>query len=139
MKKYIGTKVIMAKPMTRGDYNIYRGWTIPENENPNDEGYLVKYSDDYESWSPKAAFDSAYRSFDGGMSFGHAIELMKMGFKLKRKGWNGKNLFDYQNNSYYTAATIKEVINTKNITDRYAVIETAVDFSKLETVLVIIN
>lgn len=35
--------------------------------------------------------------------------------------------------------TIKEVINTKNITDRYAVIETAVDFSKLETVLVIIN
>ena len=27
------------------------------------------------------------------------------------KGWNGKNLFDYQNNSYYTAATIKEVIN----------------------------
>lgn len=33
--------------------------------------------------------------------------------------------------------TIKEVINTKNITDRYAMIETAVDFSKLETVLVI--
>lgn len=35
--------------------------------------------------------------------------------------------------------TIKEVVNTKNITDRYAVIETAVDFSKLETVLVITN
>ena len=33
--------------------------------------------------------------------------------------------------------TIKEVVNTKNITDRYAIIETAVDFSKLETVLVI--
>ena len=33
--------------------------------------------------------------------------------------------------------TIKEVVNTKNITDRYAMIETAVDFSKLETVLVI--
>ena len=33
--------------------------------------------------------------------------------------------------------TIKEIINTKNITDRYAIIETAVDFSKLETVLVI--
>ena len=32
---------------------------------------------------------------------------------------------------------IKEIINTKNITDRYAIIETAVDFSKLETVLVI--
>lgn len=80
----------MAKPMTRGDYNIYRGWQIPENENPADEGYLVKYSDDYESWSPKGQFDKAYRCFDGGMNFGHAIELMKMGFKVARKGWNGK-------------------------------------------------
>lgn len=33
--------------------------------------------------------------------------------------------------------TIKQVINTKNITDRYAIIQTAVDFSNLETVLVI--
>lgn len=33
--------------------------------------------------------------------------------------------------------TIKKVVNTKNITNRYATIETAVDFSKLETVLVI--
>ena len=33
--------------------------------------------------------------------------------------------------------TIKKVVNTKNITDRYAIIQTAVDFSKLETVLVI--
>lgn len=36
-----------------------------------------------------------------------------------------------------TIGTIKEVINTKNIADRYAIIDTAVDFSKLETVLVI--
>ncbi len=35
--------------------------------------------------------------------------------------------------------TVKQIINTKNITDRYASIETAVDFSKLETVLVITN
>lgn len=32
---------------------------------------------------------------------------------------------------------VKQVINTKNITDRYAIIETAVNFEKLETVLVI--
>ena len=35
--------------------------------------------------------------------------------------------------------TIKEVINTNNITDRYATVETAVDFTKLNTVLVITN
>lgn len=33
--------------------------------------------------------------------------------------------------------TIKQVVTTKNITDRYAMIETAVDFAKLQTVLVI--
>ena len=32
---------------------------------------------------------------------------------------------------------IKEIIESKNITDRYAIVETSVDFSKLETVLVI--
>ena len=32
---------------------------------------------------------------------------------------------------------ITEIIATKNITQRYAIVETSVDFSKLETVLVI--
>ena len=35
--------------------------------------------------------------------------------------------------------TVKQVEATKNVTDRYAVIETAVDFDKLSTVLVITN
>ena len=60
MQKYIGTKLIEAKPMTRGEYNKFRGWVLPEGENPEDKGYLVKYSDDYVSWSPKSVFESAY-------------------------------------------------------------------------------
>ena len=35
--------------------------------------------------------------------------------------------------------SIKRVVNTKNATDRYAIVETAVDFDKLDTVLVIVN
>lgn len=35
--------------------------------------------------------------------------------------------------------TIREVVETGNITDRYAIVDTAVDFSKLNTVLVITN
>lgn len=93
--KYIGTKLIKAKPMTRGEYNSYRGWKIPENENPEDDGYMVVYvdSDDYVSWSPKDVFERAYRSCDGGMTFGGALELIKMGFKVARKGWNGKGMW----------------------------------------------
>ena len=36
-----------------------------------------------------------------------------------------------------TIGKITEIIDTKNITERYAIVETAVDFSKLDTVLVI--
>lgn len=61
MKNYIGTKIIKAKPMTRGEYNEHRGWTIPADENPADEGYLVQYDNDYVSWSPKDVFETAYR------------------------------------------------------------------------------
>lgn len=91
-KKYIGTKKIEAFPMNREEYNKYRGWTIPANENPNDEGYLVKYSDGYISWSPKKQFEEAYRT-SGEMNFGHAIEMLKSGCRVARKGWNGKNMF----------------------------------------------
>lgn len=92
MKTYIGTKIIEAKPMTRGDYNIFRGWKIPENENPEDGGYLVKYPDGYISWSPKEVFEEAYRECDS-MPFGLAVEAMKKDKKVKRKGWNGKNQY----------------------------------------------
>lgn len=113
MKQYIGTKIIMAKPMTRGDYNIYRGWTIPENENPADEGYLVKYSDDYESWSPKEAFDEAYRECDN-MTFGLAVEAMKKGYRVARKGWNSKKQYIElaSNISYVNAAG--EIVNCEH-------------------------
>ena len=90
MKKYIGTKIIEAEPMSRGAYNEYRGWTIPADENPADEGYLVRYPDGYESWSPKPVFEEAYRQTDC-MTFGLAIEAMKKGKKVARVGWNGKN------------------------------------------------
>ena len=92
MKKYIGTKMIAAKPMNRGDYNTYRGWNIPKDENPADEGYLVMYSDGYESWSPKKQFEEAYRDCMG-MTFGIALELLKKGCKVAREGWNGKGMF----------------------------------------------
>lgn len=57
---YIGCKSIQAKPMTLGRYNTHRGWTIPQNEDPERPGYLVVYPDGYQSWSPQAAFESAY-------------------------------------------------------------------------------
>jgi len=93
MEKYIGVKIIEAELMNLGDYNEYRGWTIPEDEDPAREGYLVVYPDGYESWSPKEIFEEAYRNIGGKMTFGLAIETMKKGGKVARKGWSGKGMF----------------------------------------------
>ena len=87
--KYIRMHQVEAEPMTRGDYNKFRGWTIPVNENPAEEGYIVKYPDGYVSWCPKAQFEASGRPCDG-MTFGMAIEAMKRGKKVARRGWNGK-------------------------------------------------
>jgi hypothetical protein len=102
MNEYIGVKRISAKAMTRAEYNEYRGWELPANENGADEGYLVEYHDGgqandsrhagYISWSPKEVFNNAYRSING-MTFGLAIEALKKGFKVARRGWNGKGMW----------------------------------------------
>ena len=92
MKNYVGTKFIEAREMTRGDYNDYRGWKIPENENPADEGYLAKYSDGHENWLPKKHFEEIFKE-SNGMTFGIAVERLKKGFKVAREGWNGMYLF----------------------------------------------
>jgi hypothetical protein len=70
MKSFISIKTVLAKPMTLGEYNIYRGWTIPQDEDPNREGYLVEYPNspstthpnhqNYISWSPKEQFDTTH-------------------------------------------------------------------------------
>ncbi|HEN1222705.1 TPA: DUF2829 domain-containing protein, partial [Klebsiella pneumoniae] len=43
MTKHIGVKLINAFPMTRHEYNAFRGWQLPTDENGADEGYLVEY------------------------------------------------------------------------------------------------
>ena len=88
--------------MTRAEYNAFRGWELPADENGADEGYLVEYLDGgkpnttthagYVSWSPKEQFDNAYRK-TSGLSFGLAVEAMKLGKKVARDGWNGKGMF----------------------------------------------
>lgn len=65
MKKYLGTKLVTAKPMTRVDAEVFLGKSIkPAKQDYSDEGYLVRYEDGYQSWSPKEVFDKAYKPAD---------------------------------------------------------------------------
>ena len=107
MKQYIGTKVVQAEPAfkatgVRKDCKVANqvltaeqledckasGWEFTDLK----EGYEVRYADGYMSWSPKDVFEDAYRQTDA-MNFGLAIEAMKKGERVARKGWNGKDMY----------------------------------------------
>lgn len=91
MKKFIGTKVIMAMPMTMTEAQKVLGREI-KPATVEEDGYLVEYKDGYKSWSPKSVFDDAYRKLVG-MDFGKVIEALKSGLAVRRNGWNGKGMF----------------------------------------------
>lgn len=93
LKKYIGVKIIKAELMTKGAFNASKGVGIQIDDTCyNDTGYKVVYEDGYVSWSPKEVFEAAYRRIDN-MTFGLALEALKLGKKVCRSGWNGKGMF----------------------------------------------
>lgn len=103
MVNYLGFKRIKAVPMTRKEYNDYRGWELPKDENPEDKGFLVEYEASntskpnhkdhagYISWSPEDVFVEAYKPSDN-LTFAEALAICLDGCSIARKGWNGKGL-----------------------------------------------
>lgn len=86
---------VEAEPMKFGEFkdkypksggaNVERG--------VDDDGYVIFYrGGEYVSWCPKKEFEDVSRPCDG-MTFGMAIEAMKRGAKVARKGWNGKDMW----------------------------------------------
>ena len=120
MKKfYLGSELVLAWPAVRittreGKFEYAEIGDIVDTAAVKvEEGYRVQYDDGYRSWSPKAVFERSYRSTTG-LSFGLAIEAAKMGKKIARAGWNGKNQYvelayciSYKNNA-------AEVINVNH-------------------------
>ena len=85
--RYIGTKEVVAWPQSKPH---------PIADCPAMAGYAVKYPDGYTSWSPLEAFEKAYRISEGdgqALTFGDALHYLKLGKKVARAGWNGKNMW----------------------------------------------
>lgn len=87
--KYIGVKIVEAVPMTREEFEDKHGRDVGGDK--HGEGYEVTYKGGYQAWSPKDVFDEAYRR-TGGLTFGLAVEELKLGKKVARAGWNGKGI-----------------------------------------------
>lgn len=67
MKRYLGKKEVMASPMSMVDaYDrglLQSGFKFLRVDKDR-EGYLVKYDNGYQSWSPKDVFDNSYKVID---------------------------------------------------------------------------
>jgi hypothetical protein len=102
MQQFVGVKLVNAKPMTRGEYNEYRNWNLPENENGEDQGMLVEYLDGgrantaeykgYVSWSPLDVFQKAY-GLASNLTFGLAMQVCKQGAKIRRADWKEPDMW----------------------------------------------
>lgn len=90
MPLYEGTKQLRARPMNKLGYCNYRGWTVPEDEDPYENGYLVEYEDGgkpnhpdhkgYISWSPADVFERTYVAMDDG----RAPHIQRMAAELNQ-------------------------------------------------------
>lgn len=64
MKHYIGTKHVMARPMTKWEAQqenlLQAGKVCTSQEDKYTMGYEVIYEGGYRSWSPKQVFEQSY-------------------------------------------------------------------------------
>lgn len=110
MNTYIYSRVIHAAPtkMVNG-YPWPEGIPLPETKQQNtqikeyhgeicetriEDGYVFTTSQDdrYPQFMTKDEFEKLCRSTEN-MTFGDALEVVKQGERVARKGWNGKNMY----------------------------------------------
>ena len=89
MKSYIGAKIILGEPEAKD----------------GKEGYKVIYPDGYESWSPKDAFEQAYRVISDG-EVGLVLDIVAQEV-LSDDEIN--EMFDGENPEIFEEALLEEV------------------------------
>lgn len=103
MARFVNISNLSAYKMTRGEYNALRGWELPAGEDGLDAGFLVVNHtasernvdgyDGYVNWLPSKIFRQTHQQICGYVSFGEAIDLLKSGSTVARRGWNGKGMY----------------------------------------------
>jgi len=93
MVHYMGTKEVLTKSMNRLEYNNYRGWELPSNEDGTDEGMLIEEVNSiivndnrhkgYISWLPMDMFINTYKISDSYLDR-LAIELSELMTKIDK-------------------------------------------------------
>lgn len=131
MKTYIGMKVVQAKPAVTVNGCIWpEGMALPEeyrrprlelDQEQNccgtvvEEGYVYISENHYPVFEPKEEFEK--RFFDAeNVTFSIALDAMKRGGRIARKGWNGKGMYVFLADEveFRTEADISEFENSED-------------------------
>lgn len=121
MNRYFRKSEVNAVKLNRLNYNKLRGWKLPKDENGDDIGYLIEDLNSppnipefsgHVSWVPEKVFENTFfPALDDSayFNYGIALEHLKSGKKVARKGWNGMFI-------YYVPAAKYPVNRNKNKT-----------------------
>jgi len=62
MRAFIGSKIILAEPMSKEEFEFkFKNAEEPAEGHIPTTGFHVAYPDGYHSWTPTSAFEGAYR------------------------------------------------------------------------------
>ena len=94
-KKYKRTNIAEMRPYVPGE--DLSGIGVREGINPDeDQGYIARdpYNHEDKWYVTRSQFNKNFRELNAdAMTFGAALELLKAGYKVQRRGWNGKGMF----------------------------------------------
>ena len=96
MTRYINNTTVRAE---RQDKDGKEGYNVC-NFKKDSNGNLCYF------WMNKEDFESDYRSVEA-MTFGLAIEAIKDGCKVRRRGWNGKGMWIALSGTQLRSSTVK--------------------------------
>ena len=91
MRPYIAGESLMGVSVSAEDVPEVGGMVAINPSNPSDQWYIAKkfFEDNYEEINRIETKDAGAPV----LTFGEAIQLSKLGHKIARAGWNGKNMF----------------------------------------------
>lgn len=114
LKQYIGIEIIEAAEMSHHDFLYHRAKQENKTINLMTEdipGYMILKENGEEYWDHEVEFEKKFKKANG-MNFGLAVEAMKKGFKISRKGWD-KNIKYLTYSKIHHSSGIKPTILIK--------------------------
>ena len=129
--QYIGTQIIKAEKGYKYIMPGGKNFIVADCDKVGEEerqvlhecvaaerGYKIRHANGHVSWCPSDVFEENYHPMEG-MNFGLALEAAKLGKKISRAGWNGKDQYVFlaDDVEFHTDADLGELKEDIEVSD----------------------